>query len=89
LRNYTAPAPAPATSSSKAVTGYSVSANWCHEDSFNVLYGDGAVKSIRDDRQIVRSNSNAPGQILCDDKLYYTTYAERVWTFFEDSRFKK
>ena len=72
--------------SHKPLKTYAVQAAWCHQDSFNVLYGDGAVRLARDEAGLIKSNSLAPGQTLADDGLYYATYAERVWGFFDDKR---
>lgn len=56
--------------------------NWCHAKGFNVLYGQGAVKTVDDDGTVA-SNSIAPSSSLPDDQKNLATYAELVWQFFD------
>lgn len=74
----------PAPSHPNAKT-YRQRAWWSHGQQFNVLSGNGAVHAVEDDRDVVRANSNAPGKSLADDGLYYASYAERVWQFFDSA----
>ncbi|MFP3938614.1 MAG: prepilin-type N-terminal cleavage/methylation domain-containing protein [Phycisphaerae bacterium] len=64
---------------------YPVRARWCHGGKFNVAFGGGAVKTIEDD-DTVRANTVPPGETLEDDGLYWSTYSERVWGFFDHGR---
>ena len=64
---------------------YPVRADWCHGRRFNAARGDGSVRTLTDDGTVL-ANSIAPGEPLADDGLYYATYAERVWQFFDAAR---
>lgn len=71
---------------SNGVPTYRIEARWCHGDSFNVLFGDGSVGTVKDDRAVVAANS-----VCCDDALPYdganfASYAMNVWRYFEDNR---
>ena len=75
--------PAPADTK-KGPEGYKQRWAWCHGRAFNVLFGNGAVRSI-EDTGTVSANTIAPGGQLADDHANYATYAEKVWQFFEMS----
>lgn len=64
---------------------YPVRAKWCHDGRFNVAFGGGAVRTIDDDGT-VRANTVPPGGSLEDDGLYWSSYAERAWRFFDARR---
>lgn len=64
---------------------YPVRADWCHGSRFNAARGDGSVRTVSDDGT-VQANSISPGEPLADDGLYYATYAERIWQFFDAAR---
>ncbi|MGC9454645.1 MAG: type II secretion system protein [Phycisphaerae bacterium] len=64
---------------------YPVRSRWCHGGRFNVAFGGGAVRTLEDDGT-VRANTVPPGGSLEDDGLYWSTYAERVWRFFDGRR---
>jgi hypothetical protein len=59
-----------------------VEASWCHGARFNVLAGNGAVRTVTDDGT-VRANTLAPGAALPADGAHFASYAERVWQFFD------
>ena len=64
---------------------YEVRAGWCHAEKFNVLYGNGAVRTLRDDGTVAANCLTQPGAIA-DDGAYFASYAIKVWRHFEDSR---
>ena len=70
---------------SSGLQTYPVRAGWCHGRYFNVLYGDGAVLTVRDDGT-VEANSVAPGEAPPSDKLYHAANSERVWQFFDAAK---
>ncbi len=76
-RDYFAPAPDGAARD--------VSADWCHGDVFNVAFGDGSVKHIRDDG-VVAANCRTADSAPADDGAHYATHAERIWQFFDSSK---
>jgi len=57
---------------------------WCHDQTFNVLTGAGAVRAVSDDGTVA-GNSYSPGCQPARDNVYYATYAERIWQFFDRS----
>ena len=57
-------------------------AGWCHDGQFNVLSGNGSIRTVTDDGTIA-ANSNPPDGTLESDGCYGATYAERVWQFFD------
>ena len=68
------------------LVGYPVRAAWCHQEKFNVLFGDGAVWCVTDDGTI-RGRTVPPGaDDLPDDGQNQATYALPVWRYFEDRR---
>jgi prepilin-type processing-associated H-X9-DG protein len=75
----------PAVASSD-LRGWPVRWAWCHGERFNALYGDGAVRTVRDDGTVKTNTLPADPNALADDGLHYATYAERVWQFFDAAR---
>lgn len=69
----------------EGVTSYPIRSGWSHGDSFNVLAGNGAVRTVTDDpdSQPIRANSHAPGQRLTDTGPCDAISAERIWQFFD------
>ena len=68
------------------LVSYPVRAAWCHQEKFNVLFGDGAVWCVTDDGTI-RDRTVPPGaDDLPDDGQNQATYAIPVWRYFEDRR---
>lgn len=67
------------------LTSYPAAAAWCHGQQFNVLYGGGAVRTVRDDG-IVAANSVPPGGTRVDSGVHFGKYAERVWQSFDAAR---
>lgn len=65
---------------------YEVRAGWCHANTFNVLFGDGAVHAIRDNNHTVADNSVSPDAELPSDGYYFASPAIKVWRHFEDNR---
>ena len=59
--------------------------SWCHGSEFNVLRGNGAVASVADDGTVA-ANSVRPGGALVDDGKTGSTYAEKIWRFFESRK---
>jgi len=80
-KDYTAPA-----SPKSGLSAWALKWQWCHDDQFNVLYGSGGVGPRRDDGGIVNANSNSPSASLPSDGLYFATYSEKVWQFFDSRR---
>ena len=74
-----------AAGSSPGLQTYPVRQGWCHGRRFNVCYGDGAVRVVRDDGT-VEANTVPPGGTVADDGANYATYAERVWQYFDAAR---
>jgi len=67
------------------VEAYEVRGGWCHGRRFNVLFGDGAVHTLRDDDTIAGS-SVAPGASVALGERGFASRALTVWRYFEDSR---
>jgi prepilin-type processing-associated H-X9-DG protein len=65
--------------------GYSleVKGSWSHADRFNVGYGDGRVRTVRDKDKLIWKNSTHD-QPPPDDGHMYASYAMNVWRFFEE-----
>ncbi len=59
---------------------------WCHERSFNVLYGSGAVLTVDDDGTVADQTSTGDNHPPASDGQHYAKYAERIWQFFETAR---
>lgn len=59
---------------------YSVSWQQLHQDSFNVLYGSGAVMLVQDDGTVAR-NSNSPGSAVAPDQSGRAV--ESIWQYFD------
>lgn len=74
-----------AAPSRPGLEGYPVHSGWCHGEWFNVLRGNGAVRTVRDDGT-VEANTIPPGGTLAADGHTCATYAERVWQYFDASR---
>ncbi len=88
LERFQSPRLAPPESGGKA---FAVRASWCHGDRFNVGFGDGSVRTVRDagkvsndTDKVVWSNS-VHGVPPGDDQNANASYALNVWRFFEDS----
>jgi prepilin-type N-terminal cleavage/methylation domain-containing protein len=61
---------------------YAQRIGWCHGTSFNVLFGNGSIKTVQDDGTVA-ANSCAPAQTLANDNANYSTYYQASWAFFE------
>lgn len=64
-----------------------VVARWCHGSSFNVAFGGGAVREVKDDGT-VRDNTLGAGKSPPGKTPYEADCAERVWQFFDRARGK-
>jgi len=63
---------------------YPVRAGWCHGDSFNTVTGDGAVRTVRDDKHgSLAADCLADGRAPADAGPCDAVAAERVWQFFD------
>ncbi len=62
---------------------YPLRAAWSHDNQFNVLYGNGAVRTVSDDGNSVAPYTNSPEKQLEDDGFHDATYTEKVWQFFD------
>ena len=74
-RGYHAPA-APMA----GLRSFPVQWDWCHELKFNVLLGNGAVKTVSDDGTVA-GNSNSPDQTVAPAD--FITHAEKIWQYFD------
>ncbi|MCJ7545087.1 MAG: hypothetical protein MUP47_11100 [Phycisphaerae bacterium] len=75
----------PAPQVPSGLASYPITAGWCHGQQFNVLYGGGAVHTVRDDG-IVAANSVPPGGTRVDSGVHFGKYAERIWQSFDAAR---
>ncbi len=75
----------PAPQAPPGLVSYAVDAAWAHGQEFNVLYGGGAVGTVRDDGTVA-ANSVPPGGTRVDSGLHFGKYAERVWQYFDAAR---
>lgn len=66
-------------------TPFAVNRAWCHGDRFNVAYGGGAVRTIRDDGTLAACSA-APSCQPEADGVYHATNAERIWQYFDARR---
>ena len=63
---------------------YPVRARWCHGDSFNAATGDGAVWTVKDDRQgRIAANCISDDSAPTDAGPCDAVAAERVWQFLD------
>jgi hypothetical protein len=69
-----APAPLP------SMRTYDVQWDWCHEQTFNVLMGNGAVRTVRDDGTVA-ANSNSPSQTIPASES--VARSEAIWRYFD------
>jgi prepilin-type N-terminal cleavage/methylation domain-containing protein/prepilin-type processing-associated H-X9-DG protein len=71
---------------SPGLQGYPVRWTWCHGSRFNVLYGDGTVRTVQDNGTVQAAALHPGAEPLSDDGAHYASYAERVWQFFDAAR---
>ena len=70
----------PASAPLPGLRTYDVQWDWCHEQTFNVLMGNGAVRSVRDNGTVA-ANSNSPECTIAPANSIM--HAENIWQFFD------
>jgi len=72
---------APAQPNAETPT-YPIRAGRHHGGKFNVLYGNGIVRTVCDDGTIA-ANTVPPGGALPDDGWHWASYSEPIWRLFD------